>query len=87
MPTRLERLNKYYWNRSDIQIVLGIPQKKASEVFKQADEIEKSANKWKAHETKVSAKTVYSITETDVRLLRKNIESEETQKKSSTLEK
>ncbi|MEG0292650.1 MAG: hypothetical protein RR623_09250 [Bacilli bacterium] len=84
MPTRLERLNKYYWNKSDIQIVLGITFKRASEVFKQADEIEKKASKWKAHETKVSAKTVYSITETDLKLLRKQIESEEAQKKSST---
>ncbi|MEG0578215.1 MAG: hypothetical protein RR500_10235, partial [Bacilli bacterium] len=76
--------NKYYWNKSDIQIVLGISYKRASEVFNQADELEKSKSKWKAHETKVSAKTVYSITATDVRLLRKNIESEEAQKKSST---
>ncbi|MEA4821899.1 MAG: hypothetical protein VB122_06735 [Erysipelotrichales bacterium] len=41
MQSRLERLNKYYWNKSDIQIVLGITFKRASEVFKQADEVEK----------------------------------------------
>lgn len=83
MPTRLERLNKYYWNRSDIQIVLGIPQKKASEVFKQADEIEKKKSPFRPHDTKVSVKTVMKLTGTDERLLRRQILSELENKKNS----
>ncbi|MEG0359689.1 MAG: hypothetical protein RR598_10525 [Anaerorhabdus sp.] len=84
MPSRLERLNRLYWTKRDIQLVLNISNEKSNYVFNEVKKIELAKSKFEAHSTKVAMKNVLKFTDNDERLLRRQIESENAQKKSST---
>ncbi|MEG0408875.1 MAG: hypothetical protein RR623_08385 [Bacilli bacterium] len=83
MPTRLERLNKYYVTVSDIRIIINIPYQKAKQLWNKANTEELNEHSFKAHETKVELKRVLKIANINLNFLRNQIESELKQKEKS----
>lgn len=82
MQTKLERLNLYYWRKKDIAIVLNIQHEIACKLFDTAMKQMKIENEFIIHANKVEQRLVLKIANINERLLRKQIESEEAQKKS-----
>ncbi|MEF9892611.1 MAG: hypothetical protein RR738_04715 [Anaerorhabdus sp.] len=87
MQTKLERLNLYYWRKKDIAVVLNIQHETACKLFDAAMKQMKQENEFIVHDNKVEQRIVLKIANINANFLRKQIESEEAQKKSSTLEK
>lgn len=72
---RQEILTQYYVNRSDIQILLGIPREKARELFEIVDR-EEQKKRFRAHESKVPLTDVLNTAGVGYAFLKKQIESE-----------
>lgn len=81
--TRLERLNKFYVTKEDLKIILGISQKKASELWTLADKQERQEVQFKAHETKVALKTALKIARVDYNFLYKQIKNAQSDQEKS----
>lgn len=73
--TRKEIAGQYYVNRSDIQILLGIPRRKARDLFEMVDKEERK-KRFRAHESKVPLVDVLNAAGVGFSFLMKQIEKD-----------